>query len=426
MSPSRAIVTLRVPRVEELIGLRHRRRHLRRAARAARLRRTRGATGEEIRADRAARALRGREARGRPGRGGRAPRRPRHRAALDAARPSPERIGAPQPRAAAAPPRRGRAARTSAPTRSSAGASPTGRSPTACGCPRGTRAATLIELVEPALGRAVGAAADCCSGACSTPPGSTSRAGADARGPVRVGPRLPARGCRRGRGAAGRRVRGRSPRARPRAAPDRPTWRPASRRRGLARAASRAPDFFTAKGVLEALSRAARGRSSRSSRPSEPFLHPGRQRGRSPSAASGAGWIGEVHPLVGADLGPRGRGRASSSTWRRWSPRRTAGREAYRDVTTFPPVHEDVAVVVPEDVPALGRPRGRDRGRRASCSHSAEVFDLYRGEQVGEGSKSLALRLAFRAPDRTLTDEEVGERREQITRGACRDRRVAP
>jgi phenylalanyl-tRNA synthetase beta chain len=42
------------------------------------------------------------------------------------------------------------------------------------------------------------------------------------------------------------------------------------------------------------------------------------------------------------------------------------------------------------------------------------VFDLYRGEQVGEGRKSLALRLEFRAPDRTLTDAEVSERRQAI------------
>ena len=42
------------------------------------------------------------------------------------------------------------------------------------------------------------------------------------------------------------------------------------------------------------------------------------------------------------------------------------------------------------------------------------VFDLYRGEQVGEGNKSLALRLEFRAPDRTLTDDEVAERRAAI------------
>jgi phenylalanyl-tRNA synthetase beta chain len=47
---------------------------------------------------------------------------------------------------------------------------------------------------------------------------------------------------------------------------------------------------------------------------------------------------------------------------------------------------------------------------------AVEVFDLYRGEQVGEGRKSLALRLEFRAPDRTLTDDEVAELRAAIER----------
>jgi phenylalanyl-tRNA synthetase beta chain len=42
------------------------------------------------------------------------------------------------------------------------------------------------------------------------------------------------------------------------------------------------------------------------------------------------------------------------------------------------------------------------------------VFDVYRGEQVGEGRKSLALRLEFRSPERTLTDAEVAERRDRI------------
>ena len=45
---------------------------------------------------------------------------------------------------------------------------------------------------------------------------------------------------------------------------------------------------------------------------------------------------------------------------------------------------------------------------------AAEVFDLYEGEQVGEGRKSLALRLEFRAADRTLTDDEVAEQRAAI------------
>jgi phenylalanyl-tRNA synthetase beta chain len=44
------------------------------------------------------------------------------------------------------------------------------------------------------------------------------------------------------------------------------------------------------------------------------------------------------------------------------------------------------------------------------------VFDLYHGEQLGEGNKSLALRLEFRAPDRTLTDEEVAGLRAAIER----------
>jgi phenylalanyl-tRNA synthetase beta chain len=48
---------------------------------------------------------------------------------------------------------------------------------------------------------------------------------------------------------------------------------------------------------------------------------------------------------------------------------------------------------------------------------SAEVFDLFEGEQLGEGRKSLALRLEFRAADRTLTDAEVAARREAIKAG---------
>ena len=46
----------------------------------------------------------------------------------------------------------------------------------------------------------------------------------------------------------------------------------------------------------------------------------------------------------------------------------------------------------------------------------ARVFDLFHGEQVGEGHKSIALRLEFRAPDRTLTDDEVAGLRDRIER----------
>jgi phenylalanyl-tRNA synthetase beta chain len=76
-------------------------------------------------------------------------------------------------------------------------------------------------------------------------------------------------------------------------------------------------------------------------------------------------------------------------------------------------VVQDIAVVVDDDVPAAYV--------ELAVSHAGgellerlRLFDVYRGEQVGAGSKSLALRLEFRAPDRTLTDEEVAEVRARI------------
>ena len=76
---------------------------------------------------------------------------------------------------------------------------------------------------------------------------------------------------------------------------------------------------------------------------------------------------------------------------------------------TYPAVHQDIAVVVDDQVPAA-EVRAAVLEGGGELLRSAEVFDLYRGEQVGEGRKSLALRLTFRGADRTLTDEEVAER----------------
>ena len=92
----------------------------------------------------------------------------------------------------------------------------------------------------------------------------------------------------------------------------------------------------------------------------------------------------------------------------------TAGdRGAYSDVTSFPAVLQDIAVVVPDEVPAQRVEEAVQRGG-GDLLGRISLFDLYHGEQVGEGRKSLALRLEFRAPDRTLTDDEVAERRAAI------------
>jgi phenylalanyl-tRNA synthetase beta chain len=169
--------------------------------------------------------------------------------------------------------------------------------------------------------------------------------------------------------------------------------------------------FFGVKGVLEALA-AQLGAELRVEPANEPFLHPGRS-ARVTLGGLDAGWLGELHPLVcrewdleaaaGFQVGLAELVAAASY-----------GREQYEDVTTYPAVHQDLAIVVGEEVPAT-RVREAVLAGGGELLRSATIFDLYRGEQIGKGRKSLALRLEFRAPDRTLTDEEVAGRRAAIT-----------
>ncbi|MET0512420.1 MAG: phenylalanine--tRNA ligase subunit beta [Thermoleophilaceae bacterium] len=175
-------------------------------------------------------------------------------------------------------------------------------------------------------------------------------------------------------------------------------------------------DFYAGKALLEALLEAAGieewDLEERAGGP-RPFLHPGRQASVVNAEGVELGWIGEVHPLVLRE-------------WELQWPvaafeldagllhELTAGSIAtYSDVTSFPAVLQDIAVIVPEDVSAA-RLAEVVRAGAGDLLAGLRVFDLYHGKQVGEGSKSLALRLEFRSPDRTLTDEEVAERRTAI------------
>jgi phenylalanyl-tRNA synthetase beta chain len=126
----------------------------------------------------------------------------------------------------------------------------------------------------------------------------------------------------------------------------------------------------------------------------------------------GAGWIGELHPLVCRewDLDAAVGFEIDAAPLLGAA---TAGEETFEDVTTFPAAYQDLAVVVPAAV-AASDVRAAIVAGGGELLHSADVFDLYQGEQLEEGRKSLALGLEFRAPDRTLTDEEVTALREQI------------
>jgi phenylalanyl-tRNA synthetase beta chain len=177
------------------------------------------------------------------------------------------------------------------------------------------------------------------------------------------------------------------------------------------RTPARAADFYAAKGLVEALL-APTGVEWWVEPGERSYLHPGRSATILAGDERKLGWIGELHPLV-ARAWDLDRGAAAFEIDVDALVDLDPGPARAEDLTTFPALLQDIAVVVGDDVPAVDVER-LVRVAGGELLRSARVFDVYRGDQVGEGSKSLALRLEFRADDRTLSDADVAERRAAI------------
>jgi phenylalanyl-tRNA synthetase beta chain len=182
-------------------------------------------------------------------------------------------------------------------------------------------------------------------------------------------------------------------------------------------------DFFAAKALLEAL--LARFGLDWSVAPdSWPFLHPGRSAAviATPSAGSTLadtdgdepvrlGFVGELHPLVAGawDL----QRTAAFAIDLGMLAALTAPVVEFTAFGPFPPLRQDLAVTLPELL-AGERVLEAVRAAAGEILDEVSVFDVYTGEQVGEGRRSLALALSFRALERTLTDEDIEPVRARI------------
>ena len=80
-------------------------------------------------------------------------------------------------------------------------------------------------------------------------------------------------------------------------------------------------------------------------------------------------------------------------------------------VSRFPAVEQDIALIVDEDVPAGNMLRVL---QDAQLVRSARIFDVYRGDQVPVGKKSVAFDLFYQAEDHTLTDDEVAKAQRKL------------
>jgi phenylalanyl-tRNA synthetase beta chain len=162
--------------------------------------------------------------------------------------------------------------------------------------------------------------------------------------------------------------------------------------------------YARVKGAVEEILAAGRAAGS-FERSEHPLLHPGK------AAATTGGILGELRPgLLEGDWSAFELDLAALDPTNGWT---------YEDVITYPPLKQDLAFAVPDEVLATDLVEAA----RAAVAElrSMEPFDVYRGEQVGEGRKSIAFRVEFRSPERTLTDEEAAGLREKIV-AALRER----
>ncbi|MBE7469175.1 MAG: phenylalanine--tRNA ligase subunit beta [Anaerolineae bacterium] len=175
-------------------------------------------------------------------------------------------------------------------------------------------------------------------------------------------------------------------------------------------------DFFDLKGVVESILAGLHVDNVVFSPTRQPAYYPGRVAELSVNGQS-VGVLGQLHPHVAQSYDFK-----TNSDWPvlaadfdldRLLAQVPAG-HVVKSVPRFPPVQQDIAVIVDEAIPAeqvqalisqTGRP----------LLTEVRLFDLFRGEQIGAGKKSLAYSLTFQAEDRTLTDQDAAKQQQKIT-----------
>jgi len=183
--------------------------------------------------------------------------------------------------------------------------------------------------------------------------------------------------------------------------------------------AARPTDFYTIKGFVERLLGGLQIDGAGFERAIEPHLHPGK------SAAlllgdESLGALGLLRPDVAARYGIDGRAVYVAELAVAPLAARGLATSLFEDLLTFPPASQDLAVVLDAGVPAA-EVLAVVRKAGGKLLREAHVFDVYEGDQVPAGKRSLAVRLLMRSPDRTLTDKDITGVRHKVLTALERD-----
>lgn len=174
-------------------------------------------------------------------------------------------------------------------------------------------------------------------------------------------------------------------------------------------------DFYTMKGVIEEFFSQAGMHKKPEYDPEagKPYFHPGRQANVLYNGAV-VGCLGEVHPTVAANYGIKERVYLAVLDMPQIVEFSSFDRK-YTGIAKFPAVTRDISMVCPKTILA-GDIENVIEKKGGNYLESYRLFDLYEGNQIKIGFKSMAYTITFRAPDKTLDDETVGSALNRIIR----------
>jgi len=173
-------------------------------------------------------------------------------------------------------------------------------------------------------------------------------------------------------------------------------------------------DYFDIKGCVDNIFHDLKlNNFSYRSKDAQPFLHPG----KSANIYIGdefIGYLGEIHPDVLEKTGVSGNNYVFEINLDILS-RHVTESIRYREISRYPAVTRDVAFLVSSDVEADFMVSAVWK-QQEDLLENVRIFDIYIGQGLPEGTKSVGLRFFYRAPDKTLTDIEVNRAHDKIVR----------
>ncbi len=175
-------------------------------------------------------------------------------------------------------------------------------------------------------------------------------------------------------------------------------------------------DFYTMKGVVEEFFDAVGMKKKTTYDPESgrTFLHPGRQADIVYDGEK-VGYLGEVHPVVCKNYDIAAKVYVAVLDMPLIVERATFDRK-YEGIAKYPAVSRDISMVVPGNILA-GQIEAMIEQRGGKILESYQLFDIYEGEQIKEGFKSVAYSIVFRAKDRTLEEGDITGAMKKILNG---------